>query len=103
MLLYGLSDTGDYWGQTLNEHHPKDIDMEQVSRDFSLFFKRVPNRLVGLSETFVNGIIRNGDWTFEKESSEITDHVFDAKPLETPTHAFYWNENFRTNKKRFSL
>ena len=58
--------------------------MEQASGDCSLFFKRVTNRLVGLSGTYVDDIIRTYDLTFEKESSEITGQVFDAKPQEKP-------------------
>ena len=86
--LYGLSDAGDYWGQTLNEHHLKDLKMEQASGDFSLFFKRIANRLLGLSGTYVDNILRTGDRMFEKKSSEINGQTFDAKPSEIPPMHF---------------
>jgi Reverse transcriptase (RNA-dependent DNA polymerase) len=56
--LYGLSESGDYWGETLTAHHLTGIQFEQSAIDLSLFFKRIGRRLVGLSGTYVDGLLR---------------------------------------------
>ena len=78
--LYGLSDAGDYWGQTLTDHHTKELNMEQATGDFSLIFKRMMNKLIGLSGTYVDDIIRTGDDRFREESTRSTQNKFDTIP-----------------------
>jgi hypothetical protein len=56
--LYGLSESGDYWGETLTDHHLTGIQFEQSPIDLSLFFKRIGRRLVGLSRTYVDDLLR---------------------------------------------
>jgi hypothetical protein len=56
--LYGLSESGDYWGETLTDHHLNGLQFEKAPIDLSLFFKRIGRRLVGLSGTCVDGLLR---------------------------------------------
>jgi hypothetical protein len=83
--LYGLSDSGDYWGKTLNYHHKSELQMSQITGDFSFFYKRLMGNLVGISGTYVDDIIRTGNKTFREEYTKCTHQTFDAKPeSETP-------------------
>jgi Reverse transcriptase (RNA-dependent DNA polymerase) len=76
--LYGLSDAGEYWGQTLNDHHTQELKMAQSTGYFSLFYKRLMSGLTGLSGTYVDDIIRAGDGAFREESTKLTDETFDT-------------------------
>ena len=78
--LYGLSDAGDYWGETLTENHLKELEMDQVTGDFSLFFKKLKDKLIGLSGTYVDDILPIGDRTFRDSTSATTGRTFDSKP-----------------------
>jgi len=77
--LYGLSDAGDYWGETIKEHHLQELNMEQSSGDFSLFVKRIADGLVGLSGTYVDDIMRAGTVRFETDITKNTSKPFDTK------------------------
>jgi Reverse transcriptase (RNA-dependent DNA polymerase) len=46
--LYGLSEAGDYWSETLMQHHLHDLRFQQSQTDCCLFFKKLGSRLVGL-------------------------------------------------------
>lgn len=46
--LYGLTYASDYCGQTLTEYHKKELDIEQATGDFSLFFKKQFQNLFGI-------------------------------------------------------
>lgn len=85
--LYGLSDAGDYWGETLTEQHLKELNMEQATGDFSLFFKRVLDKLTGLSGTYVDDILRAGTKGFENTSTTAT-CCFDSKSAEAVPFTF---------------
>jgi len=56
--LYGLSESGDYWHETLTRHHINDLKMTQATGDFSLFFRRLSGRLVALSGTYVDDMLQ---------------------------------------------
>jgi Reverse transcriptase (RNA-dependent DNA polymerase) len=87
--LYGLSDAGDYWGQTLTDHHTKELRMEQATGDFSLFYKRILlDKLIGLSGTYVDDITRAGDDCFCQESTTSTQNKFDTKPIDSTPLTF---------------
>lgn len=78
--LYGLADSGDYWGETLDDHHLRELKMERLSGDLSLFFKHASGKLVGASGTYVDDIIRIGAKEFRISSSMMTGDRFDSKP-----------------------
>jgi hypothetical protein len=86
--LYGPSDAGDYWGQTLADHHRKELHMEQATGDFSLIFKRMMDKLICLSGTNENDIIRAGDDRFRQESTTSTQNKFETKPIDSTPLTF---------------
>jgi hypothetical protein len=77
--LYGLTEGGGYWGEALTKHHTDDLKMKHTKGDFSLFFKHVANRLVGLSGSFVDDLVRAGTLNFKTHSSAETQSRFDIK------------------------
>lgn len=76
--LYGLSDSGDYWQTTFSGHIKNDLKMSEALSDYSLFFKRSRDELIGLSGTYVDDIISAGTKQFEK-NAEKTSQRFDCK------------------------
>jgi hypothetical protein len=52
--LYGLADSGDYWGRTLSNHMRKDLGMESTTGDPALFFKSIEEKLSGLCATYAD-------------------------------------------------
>lgn len=83
-----MSDAGDYWGKTLNEHHLKEMDMEQAAGDLYLFFKTSLGKLLGLSGTYVDDNLRAGKEPFRKQSTDTTTTTFDAKRNEEMPFTF---------------
>lgn len=45
--IYGLTESGDYWDETLLKQQIEDLGMNATTGDHSLFFTRLSNRLVG--------------------------------------------------------
>jgi hypothetical protein len=78
--LYGLTEGGDYWGETLADHHSNDLGMRKTKGDFSMFFKHVASRLVGLSDSYVDDLVRAGTLKFKENANETTHSRFDVKP-----------------------
>ena len=62
--------------------------MEPAKDDFSFFLKKSGKRLIGLSGTYVDDIIRAGTIEFQRESNEATSTAFDTKPAETVPFTF---------------
>jgi hypothetical protein len=56
--LHVLSVSGDYWAKTLSYFHTQQLRFEQATSEFSCFFRRVPNKLIGLSSSFVDDWIQ---------------------------------------------
>jgi hypothetical protein len=44
-ILYGLNDSGEYWAETLGQHHIRALRMSQATADSSLFFKTIAGEL----------------------------------------------------------
>jgi hypothetical protein len=77
--LYGLCDSGDRWHSTLRHHHVVDLQMEPLITDPGLCFRRVGERLIGMSGCYVDDMLRCG--TPEHfQSSNATSALFDATP-----------------------
>ena len=86
--LYGLTDAGDYWGETLTDYHKKQLEMKQAKGDFSFFYKWLLKRLIGVSGSYVDDIIRVGADEFRRDSSAFTSRAFDTKPSEDTPFVF---------------
>lgn len=50
--MYGLTESGDYWHETLHYHHMSNLRIRQSTGDFSLFYRRIANRLIALSGSY---------------------------------------------------
>jgi hypothetical protein len=56
--LYGLTESGDYWSQTIVEHCVEHTQFEQSATDPSFFFRHVGKALAGLSGNYVDDNLR---------------------------------------------
>jgi Reverse transcriptase (RNA-dependent DNA polymerase) len=86
--LYGITESGDYWGETLTDHHINDLKTTQTKQDFSLFFKHAASKLIGLSGAFVDDLVRAGTLQFKDSSQRSTEGRFDVKPPATNDFTF---------------
>lgn len=64
--LYGLSDSGDYWGATFSKHLKEDLGMETTTTDGAFFFKKVAEKLQGMTATYVDDTLQAGDESFQR-------------------------------------
>lgn len=62
--LYGLSESGDLWFETLDKHHKKELGMKPLRSDPALYTKLQNGRINGLSGTYVDDILRAGTFEF---------------------------------------
>jgi hypothetical protein len=86
--LYGLSDSGDYWSETLVKHHLRALHMSQATADFSLFFRTLAGDLTGLSGTHVDDLLQAGTPKFRRDVLKETRRSFDVKDPEEPPLIF---------------
>jgi Reverse transcriptase (RNA-dependent DNA polymerase) len=83
--LYGLSESGDYWGATCVEHHLTDLQFNQSKLDFSLFWRKIGRNLC-MSGTYVDDLLRAATPEVRKELQKATERRFDCKESkELPT------------------
>ena len=66
--LYGLCDSGDYWGKTFSQHLTDDLGMKPTTLDPALYAKKMHEKLKGLCATCVDDTLQAGD----KEYQEMT-------------------------------
>jgi hypothetical protein len=52
--LYGLADSGDYWGSTLLDHLKEELGMKQTVGDPAMFFKLLDSKQQGMCATYVD-------------------------------------------------
>ncbi|MEM1283154.1 MAG: reverse transcriptase domain-containing protein [Chlamydiota bacterium] len=101
--LYGLADSGDYWGATFSSHIKNDLGMTATVADMSMFFKLAHNKLCGLMGTFVDDSLLAGseeflgttDLTldrFESKKRELNNFRFAGIYLKTLEDGFYLNQ-----------
>lgn len=80
--LYGLSDSGDYWYETLTQCHISRLRMKQSTGDFALLFRRIADKLVGLSGSYVDDILQAGTTQEKKRIIMEMERKFDIKQPE---------------------
>jgi Reverse transcriptase (RNA-dependent DNA polymerase) len=78
--LYGLSESGDYWGETLTNHLLHQLRFAQSGIDSSLCFKIFGSRLAGLSGCYVDELLRAAPLEFQELLENTIREVFDCKP-----------------------
>jgi Reverse transcriptase (RNA-dependent DNA polymerase) len=84
--LYGLTEAGDYWSQTLVEHCVGHAQYEQSATDPSFFFRHVGQALVGLSGNYVNDILRAAPPKHRQKLQQLLREQFEcADSSELPT------------------
>jgi Reverse transcriptase (RNA-dependent DNA polymerase) len=86
--LYGLSDSGDYWAETLVQHHIRALRMSQATAEFSLFFKTIAGELSGISGTHVEDLLQAGTPAFRQDSIKKANESFDVKDPDKPPVSF---------------
>lgn len=96
--IYCLSESGDYYHETLRAHQENDLSITSSTGDHSLFFKLISNRLVGLSASYVDDILRAGTHEFNSFSLSSTCGRFSTKESEkTPFEFTYLLESGERN------
>jgi hypothetical protein len=95
--LYGLSDSGDYWAETIPAHHIDDLLMTQATAEFSLFFKSLDGKLIGASGVHVDDLLQIGTLDFRRQAIAKLGAVFDGKNPETMPFTFTGLEISRKN------
>lgn len=80
--LYGLADSGDYWGSTSSRHHQMDLGMRNTCGDLSLYYRRNKGKLVGLSGVVVDDTLQCGTEEFWDITSKTMDK-FKSKDRKT--------------------
>jgi hypothetical protein len=66
--LYGLADSGDYWGKTLSTHITEDLEMKNTIGDPAFFYENKDGCLQGLIATYVDDLLQAGNTEFQKIS-----------------------------------
>jgi Reverse transcriptase (RNA-dependent DNA polymerase) len=79
--LYGLADSGDYWGSTLLNHLKEELGMMQTAGDPAMFFKMLDSKLQGMCSTHVDDALHAGNKVYE-EITEKTMKRFKCRDKE---------------------
>lgn len=77
--MYGLCDSGDYWGVTINAHVTNELGMTSLYSDSAMFMKQKNGKLIGLCGVQVDHSLNAGNEEFEK-LTQLTLKKFDSKP-----------------------
>jgi hypothetical protein len=86
--LYGLSDSGDYWARTLSNFHLEQLQLQQSTGDFALFFRRIADKLMGLSSSLVDDLLQAGTHDFRLDMEREFKRAFDMSSAERGNFAF---------------
>lgn len=87
--IYGLTESGEYWHETLRVHQRQDLSMKATTTgDYSLLFRRVSNLLIDLSGTYIDDFLRAGTDAFRSSSLSSTRNLFNTKEPTTVPFEF---------------
>ena len=56
--LYGIAESGDYWGSTLTAHCLREAKFKQSPADLSLFYRRLGTELTALSGNYIDDLLQ---------------------------------------------
>lgn len=73
--LYGPTDAGDYWHNTLVKHLKWDLRMSSTTGDLSHYVKKKRGRLMGIRGAYVDDTLSAADILFDEESN-LTEQKF---------------------------
>jgi hypothetical protein len=59
--LYGLADSGNYWGSALQNHLKDELGMKQTVGDPAMFFKMFDSKIHGMCATYVDDALHAGN------------------------------------------
>lgn len=79
--LYGLADSGDYWGKTLRSHLQEDLGMSKSTIDDALYVRFFREQLDGLCATYVDDMLQAGTPKYS-DNAKKTESSFQCKPRE---------------------
>ena len=85
--LYDLCGSGDLWPKTLQEHHRMDLGMNSHRLDLAVYKLMVDGLLAGLSDDYVNDLLRTGRPAF-RELSRKTHARFEMDEDESIPYTF---------------
>jgi Reverse transcriptase (RNA-dependent DNA polymerase) len=86
--LYGLAESGDYWGETITGHHLLELQFEQSPKDLALFFKRVGKKLLGISGAYVDDLLRAAPAEYRQSMKQSLLDRFDCEESLSPPMTF---------------
>lgn len=85
--LYGMCDSGDYWGATLTDHVRNNLEMLPLDGDPSLYMKESSGQTIGLLGSYVDDCLFAGNPDFDT-CIKATQERFESKPLESDNFEF---------------
>ena len=97
--LYGLAESGDYWGRTFRFHLLKELNMKSCISDAALFYKKLGTELMGLCSTYVDDTLHAGtdeysdlckktETKFKCKNREYDNTQFAGLQIEKATNGF---------------
>jgi hypothetical protein len=69
--LYGLADSGNYWGKTLSTHTTEDLEMKNTIGDPAFFYENRDGCLHGLIATYVDDLLQAGTCLLQAGNTEF--------------------------------
>ncbi len=79
--LYGLAESGDYWGRSFRHHLIKELGMNTGISDAALFYKKLGEKLIGLCANYVDDTLHAGTEEYAKLCNK-TEEKFKCKERE---------------------
>ena len=94
--LYGLADSGDYWGATYSKHITEDLGMQPCVGDSAMFYRSENDELIGMTATYVDDALQAGTPGF-LDLVTATEKKFECKPREYDKTSFVGKEIEKTD------